>query len=157
MGVCLFGRGSSSSALSKNQRARTGRYPKIPQIKPAHLPSCLPPLPLPLPPLAPLLYSALACGACYGSVWRKDSTLASVLSPPAGEEKQEAAPVRHCKGVNDLDKVMLREVRGISAEVPVCHSHKSPAMFRLSRAALQRYSSVTPTSHRACSGCQIPA
>jgi len=48
---------------------------------------------------------------------------ASASSPPAGEEnKQEAAPVRHCKGVNDLDKVVLREVRGSSAEVPVCHS-----------------------------------
>jgi hypothetical protein len=60
-------------------------------------------------PLAPLLCSALACGARYGSVQRKDSMSASTSSPPAGE-KQEAAPVRHCKGVNDLDKVMLREV-----------------------------------------------
>jgi glucose-6-phosphate 1-epimerase len=35
---------------------------------------------------------------------------ASTSSPPTGEEKQEAAPVRHYKGVNDLDKVVLREV-----------------------------------------------
>jgi len=32
---------------------------------------------------------------------------ASASSLPAGKEKQEAAPVRHCKGVNDLDKVVL--------------------------------------------------
>jgi hypothetical protein len=108
-------------------------------------------------PLAPLLYSALACGARYGSVRRKDSMSASASLPPAGEEKQEAVPVRRCKGVNDLDKVMLREVRGSSAEVLVCHSHESPGMFRLSRAAPQRYPSATPISHRACSGCQIPA
>lgn len=44
---------------------------------------------------------------------------ASASSPPAGEEKPEAAPVRHCKGVNDLHKVVLREVRGSSAEVSI--------------------------------------
>lgn len=54
---------------------------------------------------------------------------ASASSPAAGEEKLEAAPVRHCKGVNDLDKVVLREVRGSSAEVPACHSRL--AVFRL--------------------------
>ncbi|CAD6261926.1 unnamed protein product [Miscanthus lutarioriparius] len=49
---------------------------------------------------------------------------ASASSPPAGEEnKQEAAPVRHCKGVNDLDKVVLREVRGSSAEVYLYGGH----------------------------------
>jgi glucose-6-phosphate 1-epimerase len=44
---------------------------------------------------------------------------ASASSPAAAEEKQEAAaaPVTHCKGVNDLEKVVLREVRGSSAEV----------------------------------------
>ena len=41
-------------------------------------------------------------------------------SSPAAEEKQEAAPVTHCKGVKDLDKVVLREVRGSSAEVLCC-------------------------------------
>ena len=82
-------------------------------------------------PLAPPLLLASACGARCGSVRRKDSMSASTSSPPAGEEKQEVAPVRHCKGVNDLDKVVLREVQGNSAEVPVYHSHKSPGMFRL--------------------------
>jgi hypothetical protein len=43
---------------------------------------------------------------------------ASASSPPAGEEnKQEAAPVRHYKGINDLNKVMLLEVRGSSRSV----------------------------------------
>jgi hypothetical protein len=54
---------------------------------------------------------------------------ASVSSPLMGE-KQEAAPVRH-KGVNDLDKVVLREVRGSSTELPACHSRESPGMFQL--------------------------
>jgi hypothetical protein len=36
--------------------------------------------------------------------------LASMSLPPASEKKQEAALVRHYKGINDLDKVMLREV-----------------------------------------------
>jgi hypothetical protein len=39
-----------------------------------------------------------------------------------GRGEAGAAPIRHCKGVNDLDKVVLREVRGSSTEVPVCHS-----------------------------------
>jgi hypothetical protein len=56
---------------------------------------------------------------------------ASASSPPAGEEKQEAAPVKHCKGVNDLDKVVLHEVRGSSAEVPIYHFRESLGMFRL--------------------------
>jgi hypothetical protein len=47
---------------------------------------------------------------------------ASALLPPVGEEKQEVVPVMHCKGVNDLDKVVLRQVHGSSAEVPGCHS-----------------------------------
>ena len=58
-----------------------------------------------------------------------DSMSASASSPLAGEEKQKAAPVRHCKGVNNLDKVVFHEVRGSSAEVPVCHSRESPGMF----------------------------
>jgi hypothetical protein len=33
---------------------------------------------------------------------------------------QELAPVQQCKGVNGLDKVVLREVRGCSAEVLRC-------------------------------------
>jgi hypothetical protein len=37
----------------------------------------------------------------------------------------------HYKGVNDLDKVVLHEVRGSSAEVPICHSRELPGMFRL--------------------------
>lgn len=45
------------------------------------------------------------------------SASASSPAAAAGDEKQEAAPVRRCKGVNDLDKVVLREVRGSSAEV----------------------------------------
>jgi hypothetical protein len=57
--------------------------------------------------------------------------LASVPSPPAGEEKQEAPPVRHCKGVKDLDKVMLCEVQSSFAKLPVCHTHESTGMFRL--------------------------
>jgi len=67
----------------------------------------------------PRLRSDSACGgARCCTVRRKDTMSASASSPPAGEEnKQEAAPVRHCKGVNDLDKVVLREVRGSSAEV----------------------------------------
>jgi hypothetical protein len=44
--------------------------------------------------------------------------LASASSLPAGEEKQEAASVRHCKGVNDLDKVVLREVRATPQRYP---------------------------------------
>ena len=49
---------------------------------------------------------------------------ASASSPPAGEEnKQEAAPVRHCKGVNNLDKVVIHEDRGSSAEVPRVTGH----------------------------------
>jgi hypothetical protein len=28
---------------------------------------------------------------------------ASASSPLAGEEKQDAAPIKHCKGVNNLD------------------------------------------------------
>jgi glucose-6-phosphate 1-epimerase len=36
------------------------------------------------------------------------SALASL--PPVGEEKQEVTPVMYCKGVNDLDKVVLRQV-----------------------------------------------
>jgi glucose-6-phosphate 1-epimerase len=48
---------------------------------------------------------------------------ASASSSSAAEEnKQEARPIMHCKGVNDLDKVVLHEVRGSSAEVLVCHS-----------------------------------
>ena len=43
--------------------------------------------------------------------------------PPTGEEKQEAAPVRHCKGVNNLDKVVIHEDRGSSAEVPRVTGH----------------------------------
>jgi hypothetical protein len=58
------------------------------------------------------------------------SALAS-SSRPVSDKKQEATPVKHCKGVNDLDKVMLHEVRGSFVEVSVCHSHESPAMFRL--------------------------
>jgi hypothetical protein len=99
---------------------------------------------LSLPP-APLLCSARphravlaaarsgrrTCGACRGSVQRKDNMSASTSSPLAGEEKQEAALVRHYKGINDLDKVMLREVQGSSAKAPVCHSHKSSGMFWL--------------------------
>jgi hypothetical protein len=56
---------------------------------------------------------------------------ASASSPLASEEKQEAAPVRHYKGVNDLDKVVLHEVRGSCAEVPVFHSRELPGMFQL--------------------------
>jgi hypothetical protein len=41
---------------------------------------------------------------------------------------KEVAPIRHCKGVNDLNKVVLREVQGSSAEVPFCHSRESPGM-----------------------------
>ncbi|KAG2575346.1 hypothetical protein PVAP13_7KG428400 [Panicum virgatum] len=44
-------------------------------------------------------------------------------STPAAEEKQELAPVVQCKGVNDLDKVVLREVRGSSAEVYLYGGH----------------------------------
>jgi hypothetical protein len=36
--------------------------------------------------------------------------LASASSSPVDKEKQEAAPIRHYKGVNDLDKVVLHEV-----------------------------------------------
>jgi hypothetical protein len=54
---------------------------------------------------------ASACGARCGSVRRKDNMSASASSPLASEEKQEAAPVRHYKGVNDLDKV--RELPGM--------------------------------------------
>ena len=49
-------------------------------------------------------------------------------STPAAEEKQELAPVVQCKGVNDLDKVVLREVRGSSAEVLRCIHPLSPAL-----------------------------
>ena len=122
-------------SLSENSTHAKGRCPEIPQInlEPVHLPACLSPLPLPLPPsssTAPFC-SASACGACCGSVPRKDNMPAPVSSPPAGEEKQEAAPIRHCKGINDLDKVVLHEVRGSFALVLVCHSRESPGMFRL--------------------------
>ncbi|XP_062226988.1 putative glucose-6-phosphate 1-epimerase [Phragmites australis] len=49
---------------------------------------------------------------------------ASASSPlPAAEEKAQLAPVEHCKGVNGLDKVVLREVRGSSAEVYLYGGH----------------------------------
>ena len=53
------------------------------------------------------------------------------MSSSPAEEKQEAALIWDCKGVNDLDKIVLREVRGSSLEVTVIHSRKSPGMFRL--------------------------
>lgn len=34
-------------------------------------------------------------------------------------ERRELVYVEHCKGINGLDKVVLREVRGCSAEVPL--------------------------------------
>jgi len=49
--------------------------------------------------------------------------MSASASTPAGEEKQELAPVVQCKGVNDLDKVVLREVRGSSAEVYLYGGH----------------------------------
>jgi hypothetical protein len=57
--------------------------------------------------------------------------LASASSSLANKEKKGAAPIRHYKGVNDLDKVVLHEVWGSSAEVPVYHSCESLGMFRL--------------------------
>jgi glucose-6-phosphate 1-epimerase len=47
------------------------------------------------------------------------SALAS-LSPMG--EKQEVVLVMHCKGVNNLDKVVLCEIQGSSPEVLGCHS-----------------------------------
>jgi hypothetical protein len=47
----------------------------------------------------------------------------SASASSAGDEKggaartQEPVPVQQCKGANGLDKVVLREVRGCSAEV----------------------------------------
>lgn len=47
----------------------------------------------------------------------------SASASSAGDDKggasssHELAPVQQCKGVNGLDKVVLREVRGCSAEV----------------------------------------
>jgi len=74
----------------------------------------------PTPPA--MLASACGGGRCC-SVWRRDTMSASASSSSAAEEnKQEARPIMHCKGVNDLDKVVLHEVRGSSAEVLVCHS-----------------------------------
>lgn len=70
------------------------------------------------------------------------SVSASSPAAAAGDEKQEAAPVRRCKGVNDLDKVVLREVRGSSAEVRIV-----PACRSRSRAV----------AARSCSACRIPA
>ncbi|CAO2044063.1 unnamed protein product [Urochloa humidicola] len=49
--------------------------------------------------------------------------MSASASSSAAEGKQEAAPVTHCKGVNDLDKVVLREVRGSSAEVYLYGGH----------------------------------
>lgn len=49
--------------------------------------------------------------------------MSASASTPAAEEKQELAPVVQCKGVNDLDKVVLREVRGSSAEVYLYGGH----------------------------------
>ena len=40
-------------------------------------------------------------------------------------------PVRHYKGINDLGKVVLHEVRGSSAKVTVNHSRESLGMFRV--------------------------
>ena len=54
--------------------------------------------------------------------------MSASASTPAAEEKQELAPVVQCKGVNDLDKVVLREVRGSSAEVLRCIHPLSPAL-----------------------------
>ncbi|KXG22206.1 hypothetical protein SORBI_3009G171800 [Sorghum bicolor] len=64
-----------------------------------------------------MLASACGGGRCC-SVWRRDTMSASASSSSAAEEnKQEARPIMHCKGVNDLDKVVLHEVRGSSAEI----------------------------------------
>ena len=127
------------SFSKKTNTHAQGRCLEIPQInlELAHPPACLSPLPLPLPPsssTAPLR-SASVCGARYGSAWPKDSMSALVSSPPAGE-KQEAPPIRNCKGVNDLDKVVLPEVRGSSVEVPACHSRESLGMFWLSNRSI---------------------
>jgi hypothetical protein len=121
-----------SSALSKKIHIEVlfGNSSNRPR---ASTSSCISPLPLPLPPsssTAPLR-SASMCGAQCGSVRQKDSMSASTSSPPASEEKQEVAPIRHCKGINNLGKVVLREVRGSSVEVPVFHSRESSGMFRL--------------------------
>lgn len=101
--------------LRTSRRTHKGAVRKFAQIDldPAHLP------PLPGSPAPPaLLASACSRVGCCLVFQRKDTMSASASSLPAGEEnKQEAAPVRHCKGINDLNKVMLLEVRGSSRSV----------------------------------------
>lgn len=53
----------------------------------------------------------------------------------AGEESgaaapQGPAPVERCKGVNGLEKVVLREVRGSSAEVGYRYARPPMSLFR---------------------------
>lgn len=47
-------------------------------------------------------------------------------------EKREIVYVEHCTGVSGLGKVILREVRGCSAEVPLQSQVSDPLRFSVS-------------------------
>jgi hypothetical protein len=123
----------SASLPKKTTHTHMGAVRKFPKL------TLSPPICLPLSTSASSPSLQLHCSAPLGFGVRCSLRLGLAkgqqvgLGIAAASRRGEAGGgARHAlKGINNLNKVVLREVRSSSTEVPVCHSRESPSMFRL--------------------------
>jgi hypothetical protein len=71
----------------------------------------------------------MRCAVQLSATKGQHVSLGVIAAGKRGEARGGASQA--LKDINDLDKIVLHEIRSSSTEVPVCHSREPPGMFRL--------------------------